>query len=239
MFVMKDTYYQSLIQELRQLMDQESFVEANQRIDEELRMPYVPKETLKQLEDMKLELKALLPSVKLSPEADEAVLESYLQGSESVQLKLLDSLSQLNARKYLGLIQKALDQFKDPLMKALLIRILIEQGLPDTFSVEMEGIQYRFIPGSLVLPEESDGFQRALSLLNEWCEKEPSLLELSVASLSLKTLMTLPASFDEDEGDRLAYESLKEVYVSLYSLEEFEAFCKLKKIEGISLALLN
>lgn len=239
MFVMNDHYYENLIQDIKKLIEDNLVEEASQRIEEELRMPYVPKETLKALNDLKLDLKGLKEYPSLSPESNEEILESYIHGSESSQLKLLDSLSQLNARKYLPLIQKALNEFSDPLMKALLIRILIEQALPDTFKVEMEGMQYTFIPASLTLPEESDGFSSALDSINLWCEKDPSLRELCLATLSLKSLMALPSSYEESEGYELAFASLKEVYTSMYSAEEFEVFCKLKKIEGISLALLN
>lgn len=236
---MNHSYYQTLITELKQMIEEKAYRLAQQRIEEELKMPYVPKESLRVLTELKLELKALLPVSVAQTESDESILESYIQGSESLQLKLLDSLSHLNARNYLSLIQKALNELSDPLMKALLIRILIEQALPDSFSVEISGIHYDFIPASLILPEESDGFNSALALLNLWCEKEPSLFELSLATLSLKCLNFLPNAYEQDEGDALALSALKEVYLSLYDEGAFKNFCREKKIEGISLALLN
>lgn len=232
---MSDTYYKQCLLDIQKLRDENKLEEAYARVSEELSMPYVPKTFLSEIEQLEKELRSELKTnekIQTSLTDPHAILKA-LKGDDEQVIFALDSLSKLNLRHHIELIQEAFDLLKDSLMKALLIRICIEQALVHEFKVEMEGFHYEIIPMSLCLPEDSDGFEIAENYLENWCMKEPSLYQLCLQELHLQSLLKLPMVYEAEEGYDLAITIMEKMVTALYDKDAFEAMKDDLKEESI------
>ncbi len=221
---MSDTYYKQCLNDIQKLIDENKLEEAYAKVLEELAMPYVPKTFLTEIERLEKEIRTELKSsekIQTSLTDPQAILKA-LNGDDEQIIYALDSLSKLNLRQHVDLIQEAFDILCDDLMKALLIRLCIEQALVNEFKVDMGGFHYQIIPMSLCLPEDSDGFEIAEEYLEKWCMKEPSLHQLCTQELHLQSLLKLPMVYEVDESYDLAITIMEKMVTALYDRDAFE-----------------
>lgn len=237
--MMNPNYYEEVLQAIQKLMEEGQNEAALARLDEELSMPYIPHASYLIFERLSHELKqkARLEKGTFTKSLEPEELLKELSSDELHQLKALDALSKLNLRAHLPLIHSSFELLTDRLMINLLIRILIEQDIRDEFYFKDEGVEYRFIPASLTLPEESEGKEVALKLLEAWCEKNPSLYQLCLQQLELVTLLKLPQSYEDYEGEDLAKAIFKPLFIQLEDEKAYEIFeesLKLKEAQKSS-----
>ncbi len=235
MFCMSDTYYKQCLIDIEKLMNENKLEAAYARVSEELAMPYVPKAFLTEIERLEKEIRNELKTnekIQTSLTDPQAILKA-LKGDDEQIIFALDSLSKLNLRQHIDLIQEAFDLLSDDLMKALLIRICIEQALAQEFKFEMNGMHFEIIPMSLMLPEDSDGFEIAEDYLEKWCMKEPSLYQLCLQELHLQSLLKLPLVYEAEEGYDLAITIMEKMVTALYDSKAFEAMKGSLKEESI------
>lgn len=173
-------YYEELLSEINNKIQEGSEDEAIAMIQEELRMPYVPLETEEKLVTV---LDNLIKTKKAEARSEiqlsEDELRAYLKGSELKQLKAVQCLCGMNLRGSLELVEDYLKQNPHPAAAALLIDACIEQEINEELTYIQDGTEITFIPRYREHPWESDGYKEAAAKLREWFENDnPSLLEL-------------------------------------------------------------
>ena len=222
---MEENYYEKQILLIEEKIMNESWDEAIQLIQEELSMPYIPKNFLDKIKRLETEVKAHFKfNEKINIIQDEDELRSLIQQDEMAQIKALDQMSRLNLRQYDTLVQDTFNLLKDRLFQNLFLRICIEQQLTNEYSFNTDGIDYTVIPASLCLPEDSEGVEIAEELLSDWLDKNPSLLNLCLEKLQYEALMALPISYTEDEAYDLAYQILEEIFLQISDENDWKAF---------------
>lgn len=222
---MEDNYYEKQIELIEEKIKNNLWDEAYQLVLEELSMPYIPQNFFNEIKRLENDIKSNLKyNQKVNIIQDEDELRALLKLDEMAQIKALDQMSRLNLRQYDTLVQDTFDLLKDRLFQNLFLRICIEQQLTNEYKIHSDGIEYSLIPASLCLPEDSEGVEGAYALLNEWCEKNPSLLNLCLEKLQYEGLMALPISYTEDEAYDLAYQVLEEVFLQISDEKEWNAF---------------
>ena len=222
---MEENYYEKQILLIEEKIMNESWDEAIQLIQEELSMPYIPKNFLDKIKRLETEVKAHFKfNEKVNIIQDEDELRLLIQQDEMAQIKALDQMSRLNLRQYDTLVQDTFNLLKDRLFQNLFLRICIEQQLTNEYSFNTDGIDYTVIPASLCLPEDSEGVEIAEELLSDWLDKNPSLLNLCLEKLQYEALMALPISYTEDEAYDLAYQILEEMFLQISDENDWKAF---------------
>ncbi|GEM_PF-243023 len=222
---MEENYYEKQIELIEEKIKNNLWDEAYQLVLEELSMPYIPQNFFNEIKRLENEIKSNLKyNQKVNIIQDEDELRALLKLDEMAQIKALDQMSRLNLRQYDTLVQDTFDLLKDRLFQNLFLRICIEQQLTNEYKIHSDGIEYSLIPASLCLPEDSEGVEGVYALLNEWCEKNPSLLNLCLEKLQYEGLMALPISYTEDEAYDLAYQVLEEVFLQISDEKEWDTF---------------
>ena len=195
-------YYQETSEKIALLLAEGKKEEAVSLIREELSMPYIPREFEEKLKEM---LSTIVPDEKEKPALSEEKILNYLHRDAEKQLIACEALPQLNLRRVLPLLRDyLLMEDRDPLAKALLLRELIAQEISEEVETEVNGIRYTFVPKYCLLPEESDGFQKAAEILKERYLQDPAMLQLSLQLLQETVLAALPVNMEEDDGEWLA-----------------------------------
>lgn len=213
---MDHNYYDEIMLKIRELINTEQLKQAQQLLDEELSMPYIPSYAEKQFHEMKRELHG-----RLSKDTFHGVLpheiENYLMSDDPrEQLRAVQSLSEYSCRSYLDLIQSFFEMRPDAKIQALMIDILIEQQINEEFVIEQDGMQMSFIPLYQERPHEMDGYMVAEKLLHSWFENDnPALLSMCQQILIQECFLMLPMAVEEEEGLSLAYSIAEMVSNSL------------------------
>ena len=97
--------------------------------------------------------------------------------------------------------------------------------MSEEFTVEREGLEYRFVPCALTLPSQSDGVHQAVEQLREWFEHEdPSFLALCVETLMQEAYLRLPEDIDESESLMLAAAVAEHVFLAAQREDDLDCF---------------
>ena len=102
-----NSYYQSLIHEIEQLMDESKWSLAYDLIHQELSMPYVPMDIMEILQNKEIECKSYL-QVSL-PRVDEDKILKWIHGTPVQQEKAVSELCTMNLRAHEYEVQEALN----------------------------------------------------------------------------------------------------------------------------------
>ncbi len=204
-------YYQRSLDEIKELKEKKQWQTAFNRVNEELSMPYIPMEYMVKFEELQRELNSLI-----NPIEENVVILSFdqieqaLLSDELSALEALNSLKQLHLVPYCQRIQRLLDVQLIPVIEALLILVMIEQRLDYNFKLS-KSFDIEFNPLYLQHPEDSDGYLVAKEMLEKLLVKDPSSLKMAFDLLIEEVLLMLPLSYDEFEGEYLAYSIIKTV----------------------------
>lgn len=204
-------YYDELIKNIQDLIASREYDEAKRLINNELKMPYVPKDTEGRLKD----LLAMCPFDSRYKGLNDEEIEEYLNSNPEKQLRAIQELDSKNLRDYIDISNKYLSGDGFINAKVLLIESLIRQEISAEINYKNNGTDYTFIPRYIMLPEESEGYQVALKKLEDLFMKEPSMFIMAKSLVYKECLMALPISFVEEEGEQLAlkiYKYVKDVF---------------------------
>ncbi|MBQ0035331.1 MAG: DUF3196 family protein [Firmicutes bacterium] len=207
-------YYQDIINKITKLIENENFDEANKLIDEELNVPYVPKEYLDQLEQLQAQVKAVTFVYKSLTDED---IEKYLFMDAEHQLIAVNELNKKNLREYIDLCNKYLSSNGFKNAKVLLVDSLINQEIGEDIKYIDSGMEYEFIPKYVMPIEISGGFKKALKLIDDEFMKEPSMNKLARDLLYKECLMALPVNYEESEAPILAKNIIDYIYKAFNS----------------------
>lgn len=218
-------YYEECLAQIKHLIEQEDYQHAEQLLNEELSMPYIPSSIEAQLLQLKRDVQAVQSKEKFHGLLPHEIEVGLIHENPVVQLRAVHTLSELNCRNYLDAIQAFFDSKPDHKIQALMIDILIEQQINEEFELEVDGMQMSFIPLYQERVDETDGFQQAKQYLESWFENDnPALLNMCMQMLIQECFLMLPMAYEKEEGLGLAF-SIAEVVSN--SLDFGESFAKI------------
>lgn len=197
-----NNYYETCIQEIREAISSKRYEAAQQRILEELRMPYVPEPYLSQLEALQQTLPHHSNATPRFFETAEEI-EAGLRGNADTVNKALMSLNHLNIRAFWNQAEQwCLDPALDDAVKKQIVLIGMEQGLGGSLPVYLNGTRSILDLDRLQSPFENKAFLSCLSAIHDKLESSnPSLLLLCQAELETEVFTDFPffkASYDAD-----------------------------------------
>ena len=163
-------YYKELVSNIEKAIESADYDKASKLIDDELSLPYVPKDVLEKLR----EFKENIPAEDINRTLSEEEIREYLKGNEYRQLVAVEQLNKLNLREYYDLCNEYLKSDGFINAKVLLIESLVRQEISDEYTMLKDGMLFNFIPRYVMLPEESEGYNTALKILSDYYMKEPS-----------------------------------------------------------------
>ena len=193
-------YYKELVSNIEKAIESADYDKASKLIDDELSLPYVPKDVLERLR----EFKEKIPAKDINRTLSEEEIREYLKGNEYRQLVAVEQLNKLNLREYYDLCNEYLKSDGFINAKVLLIESLVRQEISDEYTMLKDGMLFNFIPRYVMLPEESEGYNTALKILSDYYMKEPSYFLMARDLLYKDCFMALPLSYISEEGEMLA-----------------------------------
>lgn len=210
---MEDNYYTSLLQRIREAIDQEKLEEARRMLEEELSMPYVPSEILSRLQQLKETVDQLTAREKKLPLLEDSELAEYLRGNPDERYRALDSLSRSNIRNHLEVIR---DYMADREADRLTVSQLLEQCMVQQVDADLpywdEGEMHTCNPKDLWAPLDNDTVLQAWKKLTEMYEnQDPSFLKMCTSVLIQYVYLHYPRVTDSDP-ENLANRVVKYVY---------------------------
>ena len=215
-----NNYYEEIVAKIEALIAENDYLKAKMIVDDELKMPYVPKDLEDKLQEYDLLLKDKLRHNEFI--LDDDTLRSYLFDGEYKQFIAANYLDSLNLRNYLDLIEEYLISDGYKRAKVLIINSLIEQAIDQKLTVNKDGLEIEFIPKYVEPPIYQDGYLKAVKIIEEELFKDPALYKLAMELLSDRAFMSLPLGLSEDEGELLAMSIIVYLY-EMFSLDERKA----------------
>lgn len=203
-------YYDEMIAEIKQNIADGDYAQAFATIKNELSMPYIPEDTEKQLYALLKDLRFQMSEKRNTERSVDDILDG-LRGNSECQLISATQLIKRNLRDYIEEIQEYLKDDPYPEAAALIVEAIAEQEIQDEFIWNKDGVEYTFYGDSLVPCSHSKGFLKANALLNQWLNKNPDMYEMAKTMLVHDVFMFLPLSYEEEEGQSLAFDILEEI----------------------------
>lgn len=199
-----ENYYTETIEEIKQLLQQEKYDDANFLLRKELEMPYIPQEVEKELKQLQKECTFYQHSKTEDKEESMDTLLRKLKGKPQVQLSAADALSSRNLRACIPEIQDWLSKDPQPEAAALMIEALGEQEIDEEFVFIKNGVEYSFSGEDITPVGKSEGFLEADTCLKEWFLHYPDYEAMAHTLLVHEVYTFLPLSYEKGEGKALA-----------------------------------
>ena len=199
---MADNYYAEILERIHNAMDRQAWQKASELLKQELSMPYVPSDVLKELEKLKKEVDPYLikerVNILLTPEE----VGTYLRKDSESAYKALNTLNSGNIRNYLDVIQKyLLDEAGDRMMVSLLLQLCHKQGIRTPLSYRDGNEIRRAVPDELKDVTDDEGLRRTWQQLTDMFESEnPSFMKLCHQVLLQHAYLVYPQTLENDEN---------------------------------------
>lgn len=226
-----NSYYQSFMQMIQKKMDQGKYEEVLEQINEELALPYVPKDIEERLVTYVLECKQHIVYPVKQPQ-----LEKLIHGSMAEQEKAVSILKGLNLRQLHHEVQTVLDS--DNLLneiKGELIEALMDQKIDEPYKINKNGLEITFIPSAIVPYEEDETVKEANAYFDQWFSNDnPTFLEFCSRLLRQEVLEMRPFDCTDIDAKAIAKTIVRLVSEAFGQSEEFALFVKQKKLENIA-----
>ena len=223
-----DTYYEDILKKVNKLMSDADCQNAYKILEEELSMPYIPKEYEQQLIELYNACRSEL-QVNNEHSYNEEDIEALLKGSLEEQFLAIEQLKKSNIRNHLEAIQTYFDQKPNELIRSYLIEALMEQNVSDEFVIMMDGLEITFNPCFVEPPMESDGAMQAIMYLKEWFENDnPTFTLMCVETLVKEAYLRLPYNIEEEDALPIAIGVVRYVFAAHEEYEAYKAFLEEK-----------
>lgn len=226
-----DNYYNELLVKIENEMQKGAYEKAKLVVEEELRMPYIPKEIEAKLIAFYNECKHQLNDASKEVTYVLEDVTQLLKGNLEEQFMAVELLRNSNIRSELDVVESYLKANPHYLIRSYLIDILMEQQVQEEIKINYEGYEVTFIPISIKKPMEAKGIQIALQTLRMWFENDnPSFLGQCIDTLIKEAYLRLPFSIEEDEGEIIAQAVTHYVFEAYDEEEAFLRFLEDKKL---------
>lgn len=188
-------YYDELLANIDKLISESKDEEALSIIQNELNLPYVPREIEEKLN--KYLSKINVAKTGLKSLTDDEIIE-YLSSGYEHQLLAIDALNKKNLRDFIDVCENYLkgDGFINA--KALLIDSLIRQEIDCVFTYVNNGSFIEFNPAKLNPEDETEDFIKCRDILQDYYMKDPSKYQLGLQLLYKEALLSLPNTINSD-----------------------------------------
>lgn len=186
-------YYEELIKNIEELISSNKLNEAGKLINEELSLPYIPKDIE---EKLLIYSDTLKENSRVRNSLDDDEIVEYLFSKDEKQLIAVDTLSKKNLRDYIDVCEEFLKGNGNVNAKALLIDSLIRQSINYDFIYVNNSLLLKFNPVNLQIIEETDGFIEASKAISDNYFKDPSKIQLGLQLLFKEAILSLPNEID-------------------------------------------
>ncbi|MGI6608232.1 MAG: DUF3196 family protein [Erysipelotrichaceae bacterium] len=218
-------YYQTIVNHIEKLIENNDFISANRIIEEELSMPYVPKDVLMKLQQLHDICKFNLSEEKkreiLSPEE----VYEYLKLGTAKAYKALETLSTANIRNYLEVIKELLiDDSVNRVLKSLLIEQLQIQQISNIVNFTVDSQVYSIIPSRISSPLLQPNYNVISKKLDEIIKKNPSFLQQCQIVLINVIYDKYPFLIEDEEIENITYSIIGYVFKAYHDEEGLQRF---------------
>lgn len=199
------SYYLEIKEKIEHLIEQSQYQQALDLVNTELSMPYIPQEFLTDLKNFEQICKSEL-NEGVSSAISFDVISDWLFDVDPIKVEsALIALNEVNLRNYVNEIENLLVHHPDKLVNSMILLACMNQQIDYDFKFNKFGLDYEVNPLYVEHPLESDGYLLAKERLSDLSFKEPSLAELLSQLLVQEVIVALPNSYDELEGEMLAF----------------------------------
>ncbi|MDD7281111.1 MAG: DUF3196 family protein [Erysipelotrichaceae bacterium] len=227
-----NSYYQSLMSEIKNLMSESKWSQAYDLICQENSMPYVPQDVLEQLEECQSECKSHL-DVKVRKVDDDKIME-WIHGTPAQQEKAVSELVNMNLRNYVQEVQAVFDSNILDEFKGELIEALMEQKIDTPYKILKNGLEITFIPSSILTTQEDKTLIETKQIFSELLSNDnPAFYQFCNHLLEQEVLEMRPFDFSDLSAISLAKSIIHLVMEAFGQSEEFLTFIKLKGLEEV------
>ena len=237
---MEENYYEQLISKIDTCMQQGNYESARQLVDDELKMPYVPRAVLEKLTEYKEQLDILLlkekPLTVIAPQE----LEGMLKGTSQQAMNAIRSLRSANVRNYLDQIRGCLkDGDIHHLIKSMVLEVMIEQKVDEEFAFERDGQIINIVPAQLSKAADQPLFNELMTALESLLAKNPSFLQ-QAQILALNLAYDLFPGFLEKEKIAVyTYSIIRYLYRCYDENEQWKQFAASQNVDEDGLMELS
>lgn len=225
-------YYQSLIDDLSLLIEQQKFDDALRIIQQELSLPYVERDVLEKLHQYEEEC---LIHQKDDDRSKNFELEKLIKGTEAQKEKAVSLLQTLNLRSYEREVQQLLSSDLLEEFKGELIEALMEQKIDTAYHMVKDGLDITFVPSSIVTADQDMTVQEAGQLFEAWfLNDEPTLYNFCMRLLEQEIYEMRPFDLEELDPLPLAKGIVRLVYEAMGQTEELAHFLKKNGLEQVA-----
>ncbi len=231
---MDNSYYQRLLANIEELFIKGDYRKASQLVEEELAMPYVPKETEERLlsyrEDLKGYLSEEKPKVLLSREQVEEYLGS---GSQERVSQVIGFLADASIRSYLEPVSRYMvDDKADPLVITQLLQIMRDQQLDQNVMLRKNGILLQINPSGLPDVLDQPVLQEIFTQIGKLFETDDPVFAQQAQSVLISFAFNLyPILLKEQERDKVLYSVIHYVYSAYDDQDGWQSFCRAHQID--------
>lgn len=212
---MNDNYYENLLNDINKAIAAGKYQDANKLIEDEMAMPYVPLEVLKQLENLHKETQSQLIREKPQTVMNSEELKKALCSDSESAYGALKSLHNSNIRNYMDVIEECLsDKSIHHLIKAMLLELLIEQKVDKKVRFVDERQDIVINTADLPSALKQNSLMLILEKLNELVSKNPSFLQQCQMVAINAAYDRYPQLISDDECDKYTFSIIRYVYRS-------------------------
>ncbi len=227
-----ESYYKEILHTIRTHISEQNYEKAFRLLEDELAMPYIPKQSEQELIELYNECRSELRAQKGQRSYQEADLEALLYGDMDEALMAVELLKNSNLRQHLDLIAQYLNRECPVLIRALLIDAMMEQDIQVEMHTQINGMEVSFLPNYIEPVMQAEGAVLAANTLCEWFEHEdPNFLTMCMESLIQECYLHLPFNIALDEGLPLAIAIVHYVKKAQDDMAGFEQFVKQHHLE--------
>ena len=231
-------YYQSFVQEIQELINDSKYQQANDMIEQELALPYVPQDVLDILHDKKEEIAPHIE--KCGNRQTMPDLAKWVHGTDVQQVKACSMLVTMNLRLYEEEVQTLLDS--DMLMefKGELIEALMEQKIDTPYRIEKSGMEVTFIPSAILPSTEDETIVQTKKIFETWFSSfNPAMYNFCLRLLEQEVLETRPFDFQGLDSTALAKAIVRLVSKAMGQIEELDLFYKVHNLDQVENYILS
>ncbi|MBQ6655202.1 MAG: DUF3196 family protein [Erysipelotrichaceae bacterium] len=237
---MEDNYYSQLLNDIALCMKQGNYQRAKELVDAELKMPYVPGEVLKHLQQYREQLDVLLRKEKPLTVIEPEELEGMLKGNYQQANNALRSLRSANARNYLEQIRKCLtDSDIHHVIRAMVLEVLVEQNVDEQLDFERDGKMITVIPAQLPKVSGQPVLNELMEALDKLLNKNPSFLQ-QAQILALNLAYDLfPELLEHEMVSAYTYSIIRYLYRCYGENEQWKQFAESQGVDETALMELS
>lgn len=210
MEISKTFYYDFILLKVQNYLNLDMKKEALKTLEEELSMPYIPKEYDKKFNDLYAEITKEIRSNSKSYSPfdmldEDELKEELLKMNSKNLIFLINQLTKRNVRSYMKEIKKLLISDIQSMYKSIILETLCDQGISEEVVVKKNDLELTLVPSNLKHFIERESFENINKLLNSLNEEKNVSLDETMTSLLVQYLGDIyPLDVDEDEESLVA-----------------------------------